>query len=272
MKEKSFFLTCLFIFFTAFSVPAHADEREYIIGKGDTLSVRVWGEESLSAETSVRPDGMISLPGIGSLQAHGLTTEELQKQISSKLSRLVRDPMVSVMVHASSNNNLIIHGPGVRSSVMALTGNTTLLHVLSQVAPDSNADLANAYVERDGKRILNDFSGLFKDGQSEDNIELKPGDRIYIPLRMERLVYVEGAVLKPSSIVHYDGMTVLEAIHNAGGFTKFANPNKTSVLRKGANGTETITLKLSDLLEDGDLSQNILLQGGDVVVVKKSWF
>lgn len=271
MKKTGFF-TVLFLLLLILPTLSAA-ESEYIIGKGDTLTIQVWGEDSLGANAVVRPDGKISLPAIGSIHAADMTISQLQSNIADKLKDLVYEPMVSVAVHTFSSNSAIVYGPGIKSTVIPLMGRTTILQVLSRVVPDNNADLENTYVERNNERIASNFHALYKNGENnENNIEILAGDRIFVPLREFRFVFVEGAVGKPSSLLYYDGMTVLEAIHLAGGFTKFADRNDTVIARPTSGGTEHIPVRLHDLTAKGDFSQNIRLQGGDLIIVKTSWF
>ena len=270
MMKKSLFVLLLGL--VVWASPVWAAEKEYVIGKGDTLSIQVWGEDTLSSSALVRPDGRISLPGAGVVTAAGLTSGQLAKRIAGKLSEIVHSPVVSVQVMSFPNNSVVVHGPGVRSSVVPIQGSLTMLQLLSQVAPDANADLQNAYLERSGKRIASDFRALFQKGETEGNLELEGGDRLFVPLRENRLIFVEGAVVRPTAMQHYDGMKILEAIHMAGGFTKFADKNDTVILRSGPDGQQSIQVRLYDLTEKGDFSQNLPLEGGDIIVVKKSWF
>ncbi len=250
---------------------ARADE--YVIGKGDTLSIRVWGEDYLNVDVKVRPDGKISMPGVDNLTAEGLTPVQLQRRLAARLKNLVNDPMVTVMVYAPGSNTVIVYGPGVKSAVFALEGKSTLLSILARLGPDANADLDKATVERDGKILLTGLRDLYERGDATKDIELKAGDRIYVPLNENRFVYVDGAVGKPSSLPFYTGMTLLEAIHQAGGFTKFADRNDTTVIRRGKDGKpETLLVRGKDLTEKGALEQNLILQAGDMIIVKKGWF
>ncbi len=245
---------------------------EYTIGIGDILSIRVWGEDALSTDVKVRSDGKISMPGVGDIQADGLTPVQLQGRIAGRLKELVNEPMVTVMVHSSSNDLVIVHGPGVKAGVVLLTGKTTLLQLLSQLSPDHNADLDKAYVSRGEVIVLTGFRGVYEKGDTTGNIQILPGDRVFIPLRPERFVFVDGAVAKPVTLPFYEGMSLLEALHLAGGYTKFADRNETVIVRKRGAGSENITVRGCDLLEKGDMSQNVLLQAGDMVLVKKGWF
>ncbi len=270
MKKFSFVLTVLCIFMLSLSA-AQAAEKDYIIGKGDALSVRVWGEAEMSAEVVVRPDGKISLPGIGELQAAGITPRQLQGRITGALRELVFEPLVSVAVNTFPANSMVVYGPGTASGVIPLAGKMTLLQLLSNIQPSNNADLAGAYLERNGQKIASDFQKLFKEGIGEyASLEVLANDRLFIPLNKNRFVYVEGAVNNPRTVPFTDEMTILEAIHQAGGFTKFADRNATVITRN--NGAQRINVRLSDLISNGDMTQNVTLQGGDLIVVDTSWF
>ncbi len=273
MKTLRAIITFFAVFACAacfFAAPARAGD--YIIGVGDVLSVRIWGEDSLSTDARVRPDGKISLPAIGDLAVEGLTPMDLQKIVSRRLSAFLYEPTVTVMVHAAANNNVIVHGPGVRPVVLFLEKKTTLLELLAQVSPEYGADLENAYLLRNDAVAAKGFYDLYIKGDRSGNIVLQGGDTIYIPLREKRFVFVTGAVEKPTTVPHYEGLTLLEAINMAGGFTKFADRNDTRVTREGPEGQQTITVRAGDLTEKGDLSQNIRLNGGDLVQVEKGWF
>lgn len=81
-------------------------------------------------------------------------------------------------------------------------------------------------------------------------------------------VRVTGAVRTPVSIPHRQGMTVLDAVLQAGGINDFAAPNRARLFRKRANGdTETINIRLGAILGGGDLGTNLAVEPGDVITV-----
>jgi polysaccharide export outer membrane protein len=84
-------------------------------------------------------------------------------------------------------------------------------------------------------------------------------------------VRVVGQVARPSAVPYREGMTVLDAILAVGGLTDFAAGNRSKLLRGGESGRE-IKLRLSDLVNKGDLRQNLPLRPGDVIVVPESFF
>jgi len=157
--------------------------------------------------------------------------------------------------------------------VYALAQRTTLLQLLCQTEDARKADLKRAYVLRNGTKIKTDFFPLFIQGDTAEDIEIEPNDVIFIPANTDKNVYIVGAVNTPKFIEYRDGLTVMEAILEAGGFTKFANPNDTLIYRKGDDQKEvTLPVRIRKLLNDGDLKQNTRLKAGDYIVVKEGIF
>lgn len=264
---------------------------EYVIGEGDTLMISVWGEKDLSLSVKVRPDGKITLPAIGEVAAANQTPARLQAVLTSKLKGIVKNPIVTVIVTEITNNKVYIFGGGVSSGVYSLNQRTTLLQLLCQIGQQQHspagatgtgaaslvgaqdADLQKAYVLRRGEKVKENFYDLFINGQTSDDIIIEPNDAIFIPAYTDKNVYVMGAVNTPKAIEYREGLTVMEAILGAGGFSKFASPNDTVIYRKDGSKKEiTIPVKMKRLMNDGDLNQNAKLKPGDCVVVKEGIF
>ncbi|RJQ14922.1 MAG: sugar ABC transporter substrate-binding protein [Nitrospiraceae bacterium] len=255
--------------------------KDYVIGDGDTLSISVWGSPELSLSVTVRPDGKISVPAVGEIKASGLTPKELTAVLEKEVSRVVKTPIVTVIVTAMTNYRIFVAGKGVesggdtsgnRSGAHLLTRETTLLEFLSQLGSLRNADLANAYLVRDRKKIKTGFYRLFEKGDYSQDIVLEPNDMLFIPDNFEHRINVVGAVTHPTTLSYREGLTVMDVILLAGGFTEFAKENDVEVVRRKENGESTkITVKAKDLMK-GDLSKNVAIMPGDVVVVKESLF
>ena len=89
----------------------------YTLQPGDVLAISVWKEQDLQQSVLVRPDGGISFPLVGDLQAQGTTVEDVRKEITRKLGRFIPDVQVSVAL-LELNGNLIyvvgkVNRPGV---------------------------------------------------------------------------------------------------------------------------------------------------------------
>src|SRR5579883_2728379 len=80
----------------AAKAPVAVDPKTYKVGAEDVLAIRVWREPDLSGPKIVRPDGKISMPMIGEITALGLTPEQIQDAIATKLGEYIKEPQVSV--------------------------------------------------------------------------------------------------------------------------------------------------------------------------------
>ena len=298
--RRAAFLAAALMFVLALAPRVMAGD--YLIGEGDLLMISVWGEKELSQTVKVRPDGKITLPALGEIMAANLSPTELQTTLTKQLRGIVKNAVVTVIVSEVTNNKVYVFGGGVSSGVYSLTQRTTLLQLLCQIgqqkpvletatAPAGSpantqanaqtqqtaqtADLRNAYVIRNGQKVKQDFYDLFINGRMSDDIVIVPNDAIFIPAFRDRNVYVMGAVMTPKSIAYRDGLTVVEALLEAGGFTKFAQQNNTVIYRKSEKGDKkeiAIPVRVKDLINDGDLRQNTRLLPGDYVVVRESLF
>jgi polysaccharide export outer membrane protein len=252
--------------------PLKAAAEDYSIGDGDSLQISVWSEPTLSTSVTVRPDGKITLPAVGDVVASGLTPMQLSEKLADKMKDVVQKPIVTVTVSGITNNKVYVFGGGVPPGVNNLTGRTSLLRFLCKLGSLKGADLQNAYIFRDGKKLSVNFYDIFIKGELTSDVMLKPEDVLYIPDNENNKIYLMGAVNSSKFIFYREGIKILDAIVEAGGFTKDAKENDVMVFRKENKGTKEIDVKVKDLMKEGDLSQNLLLMPGDVVYVKESIF
>ena len=85
-------------------------------------------------------------------------------------------------------------------------------------------------------------------------------------------ISVLGQVNKPGAFEIKGRLTVTRAIAQAGGLTSTASPNRTRLIRNYNGREEIISIRLNDILRDGDLTQDIPLRPGDLIVVPESFF
>jgi polysaccharide biosynthesis/export protein len=139
----AFFVPCLFSHaqgnepasksaLAAAPVPAvGAVSDSYVIGASDVLTVTVWKEQALSGNVLVRPDGKISMPLLGDVQASGLTPLQLAGQITTKLKKFVQDPNVSVVISAIHSKVVYLLGEVAKKGPVEMTSGMTLLEAIS---------------------------------------------------------------------------------------------------------------------------------------------
>ncbi len=251
------------------AIGAEQGGDDYVIGDGDGLAISVWGVPELSVPVIVRPDGKITLPAIGDVSASGNTPMQLAGKLTEKMKEIVKAPIVTVTVGGITNNKIYVIGGGVPPGINLLTGRTTLMKFMARFGNYKTADLTRAYLMRDGKKLNVNFYDLLIKGDLSNDPLLKAEDIIYVPDIESNKIYVMGAVTAPKLTYHREGYKILDAILEAGGMTKFASENSVQVLRKGA---APVTVKMKDLMKDGDLTQNIFLMPGDYIIVKESIF
>jgi polysaccharide biosynthesis/export protein len=168
------------------SAAESASSSTYMIGASDVLAVTVWREPTLSGPILVRPDGMISMPLLGDVQASNLTPLQLSDQIAEKLKKYYQDPKVSVVVAQIHSKIVFLIGEVTKKGPVEMTAGMTLLEAISSAG--GLTDFANAkkiYVLRNQEkgsqvRIPARYKDALK-GDATANIVLKSGDTIVVP-------------------------------------------------------------------------------------------
>lgn len=173
---------------TAAATPGY----NYIVGPGDTLNIIVWRNPELSMSVPVRPDGKVSTPLVDELVAHGKTSVEIARDVEKALSKLVRDPVVTI--------------------------------------------------------IVTSFVGPYSEQ-----------------------IRVIGQAAKPQALPYKQNMTVLDVMIAVGGLTDFADGNGASITR-ASEGGKRYSVRLKDLIKRGDISANVEMRPGDVLIIPQGWF
>lgn len=159
----------------------------YVIGRGDLLSVSVWKDVELSRTMPVRPDGRISLPLIGEIQAAGLTTPQLQQAILLRLNSYMSNPQVNVIVQEIRSRSFNVVGKVNKPGAFELTTPKTVLDAIAQAGGFQDfARVTKVYVLRhttDGHTTTLPFNyrKVIKGKALDQNVVLQPGDTIVVP-------------------------------------------------------------------------------------------
>jgi len=162
-------------------------DSDYVIGAEDVLAVNVWKEPDMSRVVPVRPDGKITLPLIGDIQASGMAPKELQANIENGLKAFVAAPEVTVIVQEVKSVKFNIVGEIARPGSYPLTSSMTVLDAIA--VGGGLRDFAKAshiYVLRssnDGthSKLPFNYKQVIGGKNLAQNIELRSGDTIVIP-------------------------------------------------------------------------------------------
>jgi polysaccharide biosynthesis/export protein len=163
------------------------DAKSYVIGEADVLDIDVWKEKEISRQIPVRPDGKISLPLIGEIQAAGLTPLQLQDDITKDLKSYIDNPEVTVIVDSPVSHQFNIVGQVARPGTYPLTESMTVLDAIAEAGGFRDfAKKSKIYVLRPVQggirvRIPFDYKKVIRGSNLQENVPLKPGDTIVVP-------------------------------------------------------------------------------------------
>ena len=159
--------------------------EEYSLGVEDKLSISVWKELDLTKNVTVRPDGKITFPLVGDVQAAGRTARQLTDDLTKLLSRFIQEPVVTVVVEEINNFKVFVLGEVTLQGVLNLRRRTRFLEAIALAGGLSKfADRSNILLMRfeEGKetRTKIDYRKVVSGEHPEFNVYLRPGDTIIV--------------------------------------------------------------------------------------------
>ncbi len=165
---------------------------EYLIGVDDVVQISVWRNPDLDASVPVRPDGKISVPLIGDVQASGRTPEQVSESIKQELSVYIKNPLVAVILTELNSHEYLsrIRVTGAVRSPVTIAyrqGMTVLDAVLAAGGPNEFANPDRSRLIRKSGSDSGTFDVLLNQilnkGDLDTNYNLRPGDVITVPER-----------------------------------------------------------------------------------------
>jgi polysaccharide export outer membrane protein len=204
----------------------------YIIGPGDNVNIFVWGNPDISTTATVRPDGKITIPLAEDLPASGKTPSQLARVMEKELGKYVRDPQVVIMVSGFQ---------GIYAQQVRIIGQ------LSGGGGGSSAGLGGGGGSGGGG-IGSSGGGLGGYGGGG------------------------GSGFSAKTFPYKKGMTLLDLMIQVGGLGQYAAGNRASIIRNVNGEPQNFGIKIDDLLEDADLSANVKILPGDIVIIPEAFF
>jgi polysaccharide biosynthesis/export protein len=266
----------------AWGPAAPAWAQEYVIGARDVLKVTVWGQDDLSKDYPVDPDGFVSFPLIGRVKASGLTPTSFARDLGVRLEKdYLVNPQVLVSVKEYLSQKVHVTGETDKPGVFYLSGPTTVRDILARAGGLSKSAGSQVVLVR--AENLREPAGKSPEattlrltvtrvlaGDPAENLAVGDGDTLVVP--KGNTFFVFGEVKKPGAYQLETGTNVLEGITLAGGFTDKAAPGRVRVIRSTGAGQQTISVDMNDVIKRGQREKAIPLLENDVVVVPESFF
>ena len=265
--------------------------KNYLLGPGDVIDVRVFGQPDLNAIAEVDSDGNISsLPFLETpIRAKCRTEKEIQKDIATAYSKYIKGPQVSVRITERKSRQPATVFGAVRAptrlvmvrkvrlnEIVAASGGFTerasgtiqILHTEPVMCPEPGDEAAAAPI--DGTKVPFEIVKIqdLKTGKIEANPLIRPGD--YIIVTEAEPVYITGSVVNPQGVYMRDQLTLSLAIAMVGGVRKEAKTSDVRIYRQkpGAKDQEMIKVDLAAIKKNQ--TPDILLQPYDVVEVSEA--
>jgi len=271
----------------AYLLNQNTEDSEYHVGSGDVLQLDVFGFNDLKTETTVGPNGVVSLPLVGDLSVGGHAITEVRNEVSRQYARYIRNPKTQLTVKTYQANRVSVNGEVSRPGIYPLRHNGQLItELLSEAGgrtekassrvlllpavkvPATVASLEPSAAPPQvttGTAVEVDLERLFGGADQRPLlVPLLPGDTIIVPESGN--FEVDGEVNQPGSFKLGGRTSVMGAIAAASGFTYSADVNKVEVIRDVGQGKKAlVTLDLEEAALRG--GQDLRLRDGDIIRV-----
>ena len=165
---------------------SHVVDASYLVQPGDTLQVSVWKEQELQGEVLVRPDGGMTFPLAGEVEAAGHTVEEIRKTLQSRFIKYIPDPVVTVVVKKADGSRIFVVGKVNRPGDFPLARPIDVMQALSLAGGTTPyADVNGIQIlRREGTRqqvFHFRYDDVRRGKDLSQNILLHSGDTVVVP-------------------------------------------------------------------------------------------
>ncbi|MCB1119066.1 MAG: polysaccharide export protein [Chlamydiia bacterium] len=260
----------------------------YHLAKGDHLRVSIYDENDLSVEqVVVAADGKIYVPLLEGIDAEGYTTDKLAQKMEEELQSYLLNPMVAITPNDLNSHSYTVLGRVNRPGLYPITHDLTLRDAIAEAGGfvkdplrlkdadpryRSLANLSQSFIVRDHQKLPIDFERLMFTPDNAQNVQIEPGDYIYVAPYEEKEVYVVGAVSQNRAVPFVRGLTLMGALTASGGWTRFApqesNPHKILVVRGSLECPCVFLVDVCKILNAE--GRDLYLVPGDIVYVPET--
>jgi len=238
-------------------VPVNAD---YVVGPGDEVLVRAWGQIDVDYAANVEPNGTISLPKVGVVNVAGIKASDLPAYLKTVFGRTFRNFELTATLGRLRSIQIFVVGQARRPGTYTVSSLSTLVTaVFAAGGPSSKGTMRSIQLKRNNRIVADvDLYDLLLSGDKSKDARLLPGDVIYIA-PVGQLVAITGSVNVPAVYELTQNTALFDLIRWAGGLATTAAGQKATVERiedHKARKVEEFTLDMGGLsraIRDGDL-------------------
>ncbi len=205
---------------------------DYILGPGDELQVRIWGQVEADLRVIVDRSGQIYIPQVGQISVAGIHYGDLEQYLKREISKIFKNFSITANVGRLRSIQVLVVGNARYPGTYTISSLSTLVNaIFASGGPAPQGSLRHIQVRRDGKTITDfDFYDLLIKGDKSKDVRLLPGDVLYIP-HVGPLVGISGSVNTPAIYEMKDNSTLNDLIEVAGDLSTVADTSKITVDR-----------------------------------------
>ena len=205
---------------------------DYIIGPGDGLQIRVWGQLAGDLRVTVDRAGQIYIPQVGQISVAGVHYGELEEHLKSQVSKVFKNFNLTVNVSRLRSVQVLVVGNARYPGTYTISSLSTLVNaIFASGGPTPQGSLRHIQVRRDGAIITDfDFYDLLIKGDKSKDVRLQPGDVLYIP-HVGPLIAISGSVNSPAIYEMKDSSTLNDLIEVSGDLSTVADTSKITIDR-----------------------------------------
>ena len=239
------------------NIPVSAD---YVIGPGDEVLIRAWGQIEVDYKATVDRNGMINVPRVGSIPVAGVKYGDLTDRIRTAIKRNFKNFELLVSMGQLRTIQIFVVGQARRPGAYTVSSLSTLVNAVFAAGGPSLSGSMRAIQVRRGKSVVTEFDmyDLLLSGDKSRDVQLLPGDVVYFP-PVGPLAAVTGSVNNPAIFELKPNTDINKLIEMAGGLTTTAQIQKATVERiddRKTRSVDQLTLDYDGLkrpVKDGDL-------------------
>jgi len=233
---------------------------DFVVGPGDEILVRAWGQVDIDYRAVVDRNGVINIPRVGNVTVTGIRYQDLTGYLRTAIGRVFRNFELNVSLGQLRSIQVFVVGQAKRPGNYTVSSLSTLVNVLfASGGPSPRGSMRKIELKRGGKTVTEfDLYDLLLKGDKSKDAQLLPGDVIYIP-SVGDLAAVHGSVNEPA-IYELKGRTTLnDLLQLSGGLATTAEARRVTVERieqRKARKVDEFPLDSGGLareLKDGDM-------------------
>jgi len=205
---------------------------DYVIGPGDELQIRMWGQVEANLRVIVDRAGQIYVPQVGQISVAGVHYGDLEASLKRDISKVFKNFDLTANVGRLRSIQVLVVGDAQYPGTYTISSLSTLVNaIFASGGPAPQGSLRDIQVRRDGKTITNfDFYDLLIKGDKSKDIRLQSGDVIFVP-HVGPLVAISGSVNTPAIYEMKDDSTLGALIDIAGDLSTVADTDKITIDR-----------------------------------------